>query len=56
MVFGGEDPVVPIRPPHNMTGANIRLVRAADGFAIDGVSHVLPWHHFVVFKRAAAGQ
>jgi SAM-dependent methyltransferase len=54
--FRGEDPDVPIRPAHKMTVAQIRQELAADGFAIDRVSDVLPWQHIVVLKRAAAGQ
>jgi len=50
--FRGEDPRVPIKPLHKMTEAQARKEFAAAGFALISNRRVLPWQHFMIFKKS----
>jgi ubiquinone/menaquinone biosynthesis C-methylase UbiE len=49
--FRGEDPDVPILPPHTMTKAQILRELVPNGFRLAGEFDELPWQHVMSFVR-----
>lgn len=55
--FRAEDPLVPIKPLHKMTKAQIMKEFPPNGFKLVGEFDELPWQHLMFFQRddAAVG-
>lgn len=53
--FRAEDPRVPIKALHKMTEVQARLEFETAGFRFVSNRRHLPWQHFMVFERPAAG-
>jgi ubiquinone/menaquinone biosynthesis C-methylase UbiE len=50
--FRAEDPMVPIKPEHKMTKAQIMKEWPANGFKLVKEFDGLPWQHLMFFARA----
>ena len=48
-----EDPMVPIKPEHKMSKAQVNKELGANGFVLDEEFDELPWQHVMFFKRAS---
>ncbi len=49
--YRGEDPLVPIRPEHKMTVAQVRAELEPEGYRVDRVLEDLPRQHILIFKK-----
>lgn len=50
--FRAEDPLVPIKPEHKMTKAQVLRELELRGFRLVYDSDKLPWQHLLIFERA----
>jgi SAM-dependent methyltransferase len=50
--FRGEDPLVPIKPEHKMTRAQVLRELEPRGFELVAEPDGLPWQHLLVFAKA----
>ncbi len=50
--FRGEDPLVPIKPEHKMTRAQVLKELVPNGFRLAGQYDKLPWQHVLWFQPA----
>lgn len=49
--YRAEDPLVPIKPLHKMSEAQIKREAAVHGLAWERTDVTLPWQHLVVFRK-----
>jgi len=47
-----EDPLVPIRPEHKMSVADVKKEVEAEGYKLDQVIEKLPRQHIIIFRKA----
>ena len=52
--FRGEDDKVPIKQLHKMSESQVRLELESAGFTFVSNHALLPWQHFITFRRPAA--
>ncbi len=50
-----EDPLVPIRPEHKMSVAEVKTEVEAEGYKLDQVIEKLPRQHIIIFRKKLPG-